>query len=407
MRKTPYILLILTGVAFVAAAWYSLSRRVVRGEEYSLYSSYRSDRTGTRRLFLFYEDAGLEPVRLKRELLMLEECGLLLIIEPQRAQLPVAVGVGPLVTGMFFPREIESIIAWVSEGNSLVLVCSRQNELHERLGIGVEPGSPGRTRHARRIQLSNLTKSVGRIAGRRDSRLILTEPSWVELFAIPAPLHGEPLVQVAVRSVGEGTVVAISDPFLLTNKGVMTHENLAFAARLAGLGRGGAIYFDEYHHGFSDPRTIISYVRQRKLHFALLQVVVIFGLLVWRGRSRLGRARRLERSSERGSTEYVRAFSLIYRRAHLHTNLIRSVYGLFCEKVALRTGVARDSEPKKIYQALKGNNEKAASRFMAVSTRASTGAASAGDAEVLTFTRMVARFEKEFLDAGRRVKKVT
>jgi hypothetical protein len=396
MKKASLtLLLVITCAAFIAGAWYSLGRRIARGEKHSPYSSYRSDRTGTRRLFLFYEDAGLEPVRLKRELIMLEERGLLFIIEPQQFQLPAVTGGELPVAGMFLPQELDAIISWVGNGNSLVLAASRQNELHERLGIRVEPGSQGRRKQAHRVQLSPLTRSPGRITSRRDSRLVFEGPSWVELFAIPGGGGGEPLVQAAVRKLGEGSVVVLSEPFVLTNKGIAVPSNLTFAARLAGLGGAGRIYFDEYRHGFSDPRTIISYIRERRLHFALLQVMAVFLLFVWRGRSRLGKPRRLERSSERGSAEYVRAFSLIYRRAHLHGSVIRSAYELLREKVALRAGLGRGSGSDEIYAALRGRNEKAALRFREIAARASALGTAAGDAEVLAFTRMAAKFEKE------------
>ncbi len=404
MRVVPTILLIVSGLVFVGCGWYALGRRVVRGEKHCAYSSYRSDRVGTRRLFLFYEDAGLAPVRLKRELLMLEEKGMLFVIEPRRVALRTMMGGTLPDYDIFLSQELDAIETWVREGNSLVLAASENTELHERLGVELQSGSPGRTRDALRTQVSPLTRSLGRLKTRRDSALVFDGPAWVELFAIPGEGEDGPLVQMAVRKLGKGTVVVLSDPFVLTNKGIMELSNLTLAVRLAGLHGDGRVYFDEYHHGFTDPRTIVSYMRERGLHFVLFQVIAVFALFIWRSRSRLGRPRRLEGATERGSAEYVRAFSLIYRRARLHTSVMRSAYELFRERTALWAGLARSSEPKRIYEVLQGKNEKAASRFRTITARLKAAGVGSGDAEVLIFIRLIAGFEKEFLDAGRRTR---
>lgn len=406
MKAAVFVLLIVTGVIFIGGAWYALSRRVVRGERYSPYSTYRSDRLGTRRLFLFYEDAGLEPVRLKRELLMLEEEGLLFIIEPERIALPTMTGMPMGGYDMFIPQELDRIIDWVSEGNSMVLVSSEHGELHQRLGMELYSGPSGRKRYAERVQLSSLTRSLEKIQTRSESHLLPDDQAWVELFAVPdGGEDGGPLVQGAIRRVGNGTVVILTDPYVLTNRGLLNPSNLALAVRLAGLREGGRIYFDEFHHGFSDPRTIVSYIRARRLHFTLLQVVAVFALFVWRSRSRLGRPRRLEGPGERGSAEYVRAFSLIYRRANLHRSVMRSTYELFRERVAVKNGLMRKTSADEIKRVLDTRNKDAASRFASITRRAGRASPAAGGQEVLAFMRLVATFEKEFLDAGKRPRK--
>ena len=94
---------------------------------------------------------------------MLEGGGLLFIIEPQMTVLPSMTGQPLTGHGTFLRQEMERIITWVSEGNSLVLAVSGQTELHERLGVTVESGAPCRRRNALRVQLSPLTRSLGRI----------------------------------------------------------------------------------------------------------------------------------------------------------------------------------------------------------------------------------------------------
>lgn len=406
MRFLPALLLTLAAAAFAGSVWYGLGRRVARGEYYSPYSSYRSDAFGTRRLYMFYEDAGFEPQRLKSELVMLEEPGILFVIEPQSMMLPVLVADRMPEFGAFMEHELDAVISWVSEGNVLVLAGSRGTELHERVGLGVRPGASGRTRTAPRTQLSPLTRKVKNLRARRGGGLELEDASWVELFATEEEQAGLRTL-AAVRRLGEGVVVAVSDPYVFTNKGVKASANLMFAVQLAGLANGTRVYFDEYHHGFSDPRTIVSYVRERGFQFALLQALAVFVLFAWRARMRLGVPKRLSREVERGSAEYVRAFSLIYRRAGLHASVIRATYALFREEVGLWAGLGRDADEDRIREALEGRDSKAAAQFKVISTRARVGGYGGTDAQVLAFTRMVAAFEKEFLNAERRTRRTS
>jgi len=405
MKNWPVLILLLTGAVFLYGVWFSLQRRIAQGVAHPPYSTYRSDKMGTRRIFLFYEDAGLEPVRLKNELLMFEEKGLLFIIEPKMTFLPDMTG-GPLKSGgTFIEQELEAIMKWVRAGNSLVLVSRMNTNLHEKLEITLsEEATPGESMKAQRIQLSPLTQSLESIQIKNLARLEFNHDSWVELFATERTDGAEPGIQVAVRKLGEGTVVVVADPYVFSNIGVLNPGNLGLAVRLAGLAGQGTIYFDEFHHGVSDPRTILSYLKLRNLHYVLFQVLAIFAFFIWRGRMRLGRPRLLEGGTERGSAEYVRAFSLIYRRAKLHGSVIKSAYELFRERVALWARLGRNSKPLEIVDAILAGNEKAAKRFRAITARAAAGPR-AGDADVLAFIRAIAQFEKEYLNAGRRSRK--
>ena len=423
MRAFSAILFVAAAAAFAGSVWYALGRRVMRGEYYSPYSTYRSDTLGTRRLYLFYEDAGFEPERLKSELLVLEEPGVLFIIEPVSMMLPALVRDRMPSFGTFMEREVDEIVSWVSEGNVLVLAGSYGTKLHSRVGVDVQQGTPGRTRNIPRTQLSELTSKIRNLRARRSGGLDIEDPSWVELFSteqgeaaqqpwVVSGQHEENLQDnlravVAIRRLGKGVVVAMSDPYIFTNKGLKTSSNLLFAARLAGISEGTRIYFDEYHHGFSDPRTIVSYLRERGFMLAFLQACIVFVLFAWRARTRLGTTRNLNREVERGSAEYVRAFSLIYRRARLHASVIRATYALFKEEVGLWAGLGRDAEPERIAEALEGRDPKAAARFKTISMRAKVGGYGGTDAQVLAFTRMVAAFEKEFLNAKGRTRRTS
>jgi hypothetical protein len=96
---------------------------------------------------------------------------------------------------------------------------------------------------------------------------------------------------VARRRLGEGPeVYVVSDPDVLNNHGlglgdnaVLVHELLAVRLRAAG------IVFDETIHGFNRVPGLMAELRSFPLALAVLQGLVLAGMLVWAGVGRFGK----------------------------------------------------------------------------------------------------------------------
>lgn len=134
--------------------------------------------------------------------------------------------------------------------------------------------------------------------------------------ALALATDGRTSIAAAVRE-GRGTfyVVASLGPFLAAGLGQADNARVALAFAHDAIVGGGAVAFDEYHHG-SHPSTDVLVLLQstwpgRALVFASM---VGFVYLVFSGR-RLGPAVPLDPRPARSSLEYIRGFAGLVRRS--------------------------------------------------------------------------------------------
>jgi hypothetical protein len=134
--------------------------------------------------------------------------------------------------------------------------------------------------------------------------------------ALALATDGRTSIAAAVRE-GRGTfyVVASLGPFLAAGLGQADNARVALAFAHDAIAGGGAVAFDEYHHG-AHPSTDVLVLLQstwpgRALVFASM---VGFAYLVLSGR-RLGPAVPLVPRPARSSLEYIRGFAGLVRRS--------------------------------------------------------------------------------------------
>ncbi len=163
-----------------------------------------------------------------------------------------------------------------------------------------------------------------------------------ELALGPHPL---PLVSdgaapvVAVSREGAGLLFAVASvgPFLRANLADADNARFALALAAPAFRGGGAIAFDEYHHGVHPSSDVLVLLERTWPGRALVYVTaMIFVFLLLTGR-RLGPPLPLDPRPPRSSLEYVRGFAGLVRRsgrgeiarrrlrADLHRDLARSV----------------------------------------------------------------------------------
>lgn len=87
------------------------------------------------------------------------------------------------------------------------------------------------------------------------------------------------------RSFGKGTVVLANDTFVLSNEGLRDSRDPEFVARLAGPAT--RITFDENHFGVSETGSVASLMRRYRLQGAVLILILIAVLFLWRSASSL------------------------------------------------------------------------------------------------------------------------
>jgi len=217
---------------------------------------------------------------------------LVLLLRQYGAQVSVDSGVpAPGVTALLLddalgPARSRQVAAWVEAGGRLVVADPAS---------GLQPATPGLA-SAGLVALNLEPRgpcpalgldNVDRLAVGHS--LVLRDPPARATTCFPVPLSdgGTGSFLVAVRT-GAGTVVGLGGAGLWTNARLDQQDNAALAVDLLAPARGGRVDILGPSPAGSGSRSVLGLLNPR-LKWAVLQLVVAFGLLAWwRGR-RLGR----------------------------------------------------------------------------------------------------------------------
>ncbi|MCX8053715.1 MAG: DUF4350 domain-containing protein [Armatimonadetes bacterium] len=130
-------------------------------------------------------------------------------------------------------------------------------------------------------------------------------------------LKGVPSEFRTTKRIGRGNVYAFDSRKPITNQGMRDYRNALRILRIIDLhaGKNGLILFDEYHHGFTESRPLVSYVsRQAWIAVGILMVASLV-LCHTRGK-RFGAVRKLPDSKRiRLGFEFVESLATLYRKA--------------------------------------------------------------------------------------------
>lgn len=179
------------------------------------------------------------------------------------------------------------------------------------------------------------------------ARLVPPTPRWLRVqtsAASAAPgthavfLAGEsPLMLRQV--LGEGEVIVLATPEILSNAHLGKADHLALLEVLAGVPEGRPVFFDERSHGLSDTDGILETLAGWGLGPLLLLILLATGVAFWRGSARLGPAERPERDTRSDAVELLDSLADLYDRALRRSDAIRLYHESFVHTVAVETGL--------------------------------------------------------------------
>lgn len=259
------------------------------------WSTHEAGISGTKAFFLYLEKKGYPVTRWYRPL----------------TELPATAGVVAVIQPVE-PVDWESneILNWVEQGGTLI-VAGVVEPLNPPLRGGGRPGSLAP------VQPSRYTAGVDRVRIESRQRFDPDVPEGVPYVADEA---GAVLV---AYSLGEGRVIALADPWPLTNDGIRREDNLVLAENLVrAAGPGRTILFDEYHHGFHAGARSLWRALPVPARMAAGQLaLVVAAYLLLRAR-RFGPARPLPPGPPRAAAEFVGAVADLYRRARARAQLL-------------------------------------------------------------------------------------
>lgn len=335
-------------------------------------SSYNQDPDGTQAFHLllkrgsFKVEQWLEPMSQLKE-----RKGVLIIIDPG---LTFTYGDETFSFSQLTREETEQILAWVADGNALLLLDDTDNAIVEALRVeGKE--SLAREQVLVPLQPVRFTRNVRRILAESGSRL-----ATQRLDALPGFGDEYGSVLLTTRH-GNGRIVLLSEPALSSNAGIGKEDHVPLLTNIVEeLAAGEAVLFDERHHtidladleriplpfgagslprilirvprgGAGGKKTIFEYFWEPPKRWVVLQLLVAIGLLLLARAVRFGSPVEQE-EAQFSTTDHLQALSRIFRRANVSHFALEPIYREFRRSIAKELGLSADADVSQIERPL-------------------------------------------------------
>jgi hypothetical protein len=354
-----------------------LLRGAQRGGFADTLSTYRAAEGGARALYLLGEESGLPVVRRSADLQVLDEAStstlILLAVEVEGSheenldETLLATerdagladedvpreGLNALHAAELNDDELEELLGHVKAGHSLVYVPwgSRENPLLEALEVRlqkVDTSLPMRTLVP--PLPTPFTLGVERVEAKVQAFLKL--PAG----AVPVLEDSQLLEPVAaVVPHGLGRVLVVGAPELAMNQALARADNAQFwLSALRALGP-GPYEFSEFHHGFTNERSVVDFARRYGLHFAVAQLIL--GVALWSiSLKRFGRPHPPPEAVRVGATDALFAMSRLYREGNHHAFAAGLIARGLTQELALYAGLPAHASASVVSEGLVGRN---------------------------------------------------
>jgi hypothetical protein len=147
---------------------------------------------------------------------------------------------------------------------------------------------------------------------------------------------------------GNGRVILLSDPYVVSNGGISLTDNVQLALNVLGSG-GGLIAFDEFHQGHAATRNaLISYFSNTPILPMIAQLFFLVALGVWTRGRRFARPLPLPEVDRRSSLEFVASMAEVQERSRAFDLAIENIYSRMRRVLARYAGLEYNSPRKEI-----------------------------------------------------------
>lgn len=421
MRRSRDLIAVLLLLALFVAGGLLLGgrgaapRRTIGAEE-SPDPSVTNDRaSGSKGVYEWTARLGYRPIVWRQgwSRLSPSEPGVLLVVDPQVQDAVVTItGGGKGDPTRLAAHDAALLRRWLASGrgHTAILLTSRlpsgksgaknsagdADSFADALDLVAESASPatGRTEFAP-LQPTSDTQGVISLHSASGARLSRARPDGLALFGDGA---GPLALEVPI---GKGRLIAVADAGLFSNAGLARSENAVFLADLlAHYGRpGGAVLFDEYHHGdvADNPGGSVWEALGQPLQLALIQVLLAgLCLMVLLG-GRFGPPIPTGRDMARSSADYVASLASLYRRAEASGTALETLYRQFLRDVCGRLALPPDVNLERLAEvaARRGQVNKEQFRRLLATCEMRLDAGKVTEAELLDLTRQMESIRKE------------
>ncbi|MBA3438750.1 MAG: DUF4350 domain-containing protein [Pyrinomonadaceae bacterium] len=142
---------------------------------------------------------------------------------------------------------------------------------------------------------------------------------------------------------GQGRIVVLSDPFIISNTGIGLADNLQLAINIVTgsivAGRSNLIAFDERHHGYGAAQgRVVNYFAGTPVVAFLIQAAVIILAVLWTRGRRWARPIPVARIGRVSNLEFVSYMAELQQRSRAYDLAIENVYSRVRRQLARYAG---------------------------------------------------------------------
>ncbi|MBV6495781.1 MAG: DUF4350 domain-containing protein [Acidobacteria bacterium ACB1] len=344
-------------------------------------STYNTDSTGFHAFYTLLSETGRKVLRWQKRMSALDAHdtpGTFVIVGPLKKEIS--------------DTERSEILRWVEAGGKLVVIDRRPDAAYlndsSKHAFEIDPMRPGfpfldeagmkeptkDVPPAVPVQPTVFTTNVGSVQPSRFATYVRwptqkseadntepaggTEPDTSGSTPAPSPSEtftgdyglswGEPVADlksdgkaiVVDRAYGSGRIVILTDPFVLSNRGISLLDNAQLGVNLVASRPGETIAFDEYHHGFgSNENRLVEYFKGTPVVAIFLQLFLIAGLILFSQSRRFARPLPIKEPDRLTKLEYLSAMAELQRRTGSYDLAVENVYREFRRRASRLVGV--------------------------------------------------------------------
>ncbi|SEK54811.1 hypothetical protein SAMN05444354_101848 [Stigmatella aurantiaca] len=420
--RDRFPVLVVGGLLFAVILGGFLLRGAARGDFADTLSTYRASENGARALYLLLQESGMAPGRRAMDLQLLDADSpatlLLLAVEvegayeadPDETRLATQrdegledeevpqEGLRALHSAELNADERAALLRRVEAGHSLVLVPwgSRENPLLDALEVKLSKADTS-------LPMRTLVPPLSTPYTLGTERVEAKVQAYLELPPGAVPLLVDAQLERPVAAVvpyGLGRVLVLGAPELAMNQALARADNAQFwLSALRALGGPGPFEFSEFHHGFSNERSVVDFARRYGLHFAVAQLLL--GVGFWAvSLKRFGRPRPPPEALRVGATDALFAMSRLYREGRHHAFAAELITREVTQELALMAGLPAHTPAPAVAEGLAARGRKDLAQGLRALLRQAEGPTT--DKELVRLATRAAGLRHRLLPTGSR-----
>lgn len=162
---------------------------------------------------------------------------------------------------------------------------------------------------------------------------------FINLAAPVLHLSNDKKVLLADFPFGNGQIVFLTDPYIVSNAGIGLVDNAQIGINIVNAGD-GIIAFNEYHHGYgAQNNQLFAYFSGTPVIPIFLQCVALIGLILFSQSRRFARPVPEPEPNRLSKLEYVSAMAELQQRIKGYDLAIENIYNDFRRRVARLVGI--------------------------------------------------------------------